>query len=183
MPKTWRKRRSGKAVHLRSVHEPVAEDFYYHQDQRQRMRAAVCDQAGYFLSYEGGHARDDADAVEPYWFIELLQANVLRSQVVDPDFLTRNGYSRSSFQLPPQSTWGASTNNWLERISRDIGMLFIPLDALKLGALVGHAAIQIMTKTGARILSGLQRCNPAVRLMSVGLAYPAFGLVVPDGLD
>ncbi|MGL6252359.1 MAG: tyrosine-type recombinase/integrase [Billgrantia desiderata] len=144
------------AATLRSVHEPVAEDFYYHQDQRQRMRAAVCDQAGYFLSYEGGHARDDADAVEPYWFIELLQANVLRSQVVDPDFLTRNGYSRSSFQLPPQSTWGASTNNWLERISRDIGMLFIPLDALKLGALVGHAAIQIMTKTGARMNEFLQ---------------------------
>jgi len=110
------------AATLRSVHEPVAEDFYYHQDQRQRIRATVCDQAGYFLSYESGHARNDTTLIEPYWFIELLQANVLKSQVTDSDFLTLNGYSKGAFQLPPQSTWGLSTSHWLERISRDIGI-------------------------------------------------------------
>ncbi|SHF59328.1 site-specific integrase [Halomonas sp. M20] len=149
------------AATLRSVHEPVAEDFYYHQDQRQRIRATICDQARYFLSYEGGHACDDATLIEPYWFIELLQANVLKSQVTDSDFLTHNGYSKGAFQLPPHSTWGLSTSHWLERVSRDLGMLFIPLDALKLAALVGYAAIQIMTKTGARMNEFLQiRLSP-----------------------
>lgn len=149
------------ATTLRSVHEPVAEDFYYHQDQRQRMRASVCDQAGYFLGYEGGHALDDADVEAPYWFIELLQANALKFQVIDSGFLTRHGYSKGAFQLPPQSMWKPSINHWLERISRDLRTHFIPLDALKLAALVGHAAIQIMTKTGARMNEFLQiRLSP-----------------------
>ncbi|WP_136253677.1 tyrosine-type recombinase/integrase [Onishia niordana] len=159
--KTQQHFRLWDAAALRSVHEPMAEDYYYHQNQRQRMRSTVCDQAGYFLSYEGSHARDDVDVIEPYWFIELLQANVLKSQSIDPDFLKLNGYSKGMFRLPPKSTWNLSTYRWLELILHDMGILFIPLDALKLTALVGHAAIQIMTKTGARMNEFLQiRLSP-----------------------
>jgi|TARA_R110002126_G_C10489521_1_gene503248 hypothetical protein len=138
---------------LRLAHEPYAEDFYYRRDQQKEH--IVHEEGRYFLSYEGGHSEENSGEVAPYWFVELLEARALGYQN-SAEFMKRNGYPQKTFLLPPQSMWDLSTSKWLERISKDLGMLFLPVDGLMLAALVGHAAIQIMTKTGARMNEFLQ---------------------------
>jgi hypothetical protein len=141
------------ATALRSAHASTAGDFYERASPYQRSISAKGDL--YFLSYEGGHHADNCNTSEPYWFIDLLKVKAFGS--TNHDFLGTHGYSESSvLKLPERTDWDVAVSWWHERLSRDLGLTFIPPNALMRNGLIGHAAIQIMTKTGARMNEFLQ---------------------------
>jgi hypothetical protein len=81
----------------------------------------------------------------------------LYSKKTSSDFQNTYGYSESQLRaIPERMDWDASVGWWHDRLFADLGLTFIPPNALVLCGLIGHAAIQIMTKTGARMNEFLQ---------------------------
>ena len=139
---------------LRALHEPVAhEDYYSYRDTQPGHPSRG--QGTYFLTYDGGHAEDDPRCEQSYWFMELIDAKAFHYSP-DPGFLASLGYPKSAFHVPAKGNWDVATRYWLELLEKDLSLTFLPVDTLMASALFGHAAIQIMTKTGARANEFLQ---------------------------
>jgi len=138
---------------LRRAHASVIDQEYY------RARAA----RGYelsadtlFLSYEGASAERETAEQAGFWFADLVRAGALTYDGV-PLSPAAQGYSKAGSLFPPaRPDWSVSTSRWLRRVAADLGLLFLPVDTLLATGLIGHANLQIMTKTGARVGEVLQ---------------------------
>lgn len=109
----------------------------------------------YYLSYEGGRSEGAVTSTDDYWFMELLSANVF-SQASDKSFLKQHGYPSTAFHSAVLRDWAHTEKWWLDLVSADLNLKFIPIEFLLGIALAGNSAIQIMTKTGARMNEFLQ---------------------------
>ncbi len=138
---------------LRRTHAPVAPKRYYEAPEYRCGFELGADLL--FLSYEGAAAA--AETVEPaeFWFADLARAGGLTYDP-DPAFLAAHGYAKGALYPPARPDWAVSTGTWLKRLAADLGLLFLPVDTLLATGLIGQAALQVMTKTGARIGEVLQ---------------------------
>jgi hypothetical protein len=143
------------AATLKSLHESMDPDFYKSGLTHQKTIEAMT--SDYFLSYEGGHQEGELDSKMPYWFMDALMAKTL----IEPDrekFRSENGYpieqlTRNVLGVPD---WGMAVRWWHQKIYHDLGLVFLPIEALMRMALVGHGALQIFTKSGARVNEFMQ---------------------------
>ncbi len=140
---------------LRRAHAPVAPKHHYERT-REVVGGFELGADTLFLSYEGASAgRATAEQAE-FWFADLVRAGALTYDT-DPAFLATHGYGAAdAFQQPVRPDWPVITGMWLKRVAADLGLLFLPVDTLLATGLVGHAALQIITKSGARVGEVLQ---------------------------
>jgi hypothetical protein len=152
---------------LRQAHRQV-NDIFYDYASPYLTQIIECDEL-YFLSYEGGTCEHVPNVPEPYWFIELLRDR--RAQHNTPTGKARSGeiYNKIMGKLPRRTDWNAAISWWHDRLNHDMGLIFIPQNALFGSSLIGQAAMQIMTKTGARMNEFLQIRLTADRLCKVSL--------------
>ena len=140
---------------LRRAHALFAPKSYY---ERTRAVAAGFEIAAdtLFLSYEGASAERETAEQAGFWFADLAQAGALTYDT-DPAFLAAHGYGAAdAFQQPVRPDWPVIVSMWLKRVAADLGLLFLPVDTLLATGLLGHAALQIITKSGARVGEVLQ---------------------------
>ena len=133
---------------LRRAHAPVAPKRYYEAPEYGCGIELGADLL--FLSYEGASAATDTVEPAEFWFADLARAGGLTYDP-DPAFLAAHGYAKGALYPPARPDWAVSTGTWLKRLSADLGLLFLPVDMLLATGLIGQAALQVMTKTGARI--------------------------------
>lgn len=157
---------------LRRAHAPVAPRRYY-KEAREIARSFERSADALFLSYEGASAERETAEQAGFWFADLVRAGGLTYEP-DPAFLAAHGYAAAKSLSPAaRPDWSVSTGTWLKRIAADLGLaLFLPVDTLLATGLIGHAALQIITKTGARVGEVLQ-----IRLTREHLARAE----LPDG--
>ena len=138
---------------LRRAHATVANQEYY------RTRAAHgCEVSAdaLFLSYEGASAERETAEQAGFWFADLVRAGALTYYGVPLSFANQ-GYSKAgSLFSPARPDWPMPTSRWLRRVAADLGLLFLPVDALLATGLIGQASLQVTTKTGARVGEVLQ---------------------------
>ncbi|MCI1004292.1 site-specific integrase [Herbaspirillum sp. C7C8] len=143
------------AATLRSLHEKKDPDFYRSGLTHQKTIGEMS--AEYFLSYEGGHQEGEPNSKMSYWFVDVLKAKTL----VEPDherFRAEYGYSINQLTKNILSVpdWGMAVRWWHQKMYQDLGLVFLPIEALMRMALVGHGAIQTFTKSGARVNEFMQ---------------------------
>lgn len=152
---------------LRHVHQPLSTDFYDSASPYQKSISEKLDL--YFLEYEGGYLDGQTDNAEPYWFTELLHKKSYGE--ANQEFKSVHGISEQDMvRIPEKSDWDTSIGWWHSRLHTDLGFKFIPTNALMRAAYVGHAAIQLMTKTGVRMNEFLQIRLTSECLRRVSLA-------------
>jgi hypothetical protein len=140
---------------LRRAHAPVAPRRYY-KEAREIARSFERSADALFLSYEGASAERETAEQAGFWFADLVRVGGLTYEP-DPAFLAAYGYATAKSLSPPaRPDWSVSTGTWLKRVAADLGLLFLPVDTLLATGLIGHAALQIITKTGARVGEVLQ---------------------------
>ncbi|WP_455820084.1 tyrosine-type recombinase/integrase [Pseudomonas cerasi] len=138
---------------LREAHEPVAAaKTYYYRDTDPTH--TIHDTEAKFVTYEGSYDKHH-NAVDVLWFIELLTLSAL-SGSPSADITTRYGVSKFAFRGPITTPHGATTSRWQYLLSKDLELVFIPVEILMVDALLAHSAVQIMSKTGARSHEFLQ---------------------------
>lgn len=133
---------------LRRVHAPVAPKRYYEAPEYGCGIELGADLL--FLSYEGASAATETVEPAEFWFADLARAGGLTYDPA-PAFLAAHGYAKGALYPPARPDWAVSTGTWLKRLSADLGLLFLPVDTLLATGLIGQAALQVMTKTGARV--------------------------------
>jgi len=152
---------------LRQAHEPVAAaKTYYHRDIDPAH--TIHDANAKFVTYEGSYDKHH-NAVDGLWFIELLTLAAL-SGSPSADIATRYGVSKFAFQGPITTPHGYTTSRWQFLLSKDLGLIFIPVEILMVDALLAHSAVQVMSKTGARAHEFLQIRLVPEHLYRVNLA-------------
>jgi hypothetical protein len=152
---------------LRQKHEPVAAaKTYYYRDIDPAH--TIHDSDAKFVTYEGSNDKN-GHPVDGLWFIELITLAAL-SGSPSTDITTRYGVSKSTFQGPITTPYGYTTSRWQYLLSRDLGLIFIPVEILMVDALLAHSAVQIMSKTGARAHEFLQIRLVPEHLYRVNLA-------------
>lgn len=152
---------------LRQAHEPVAAaKTYYYRDIDPTH--TIHDTDAKFVTYEGSYDKQD-HPVDGLWFIELIALAAL-SGSPSADITTRYSVSKSSFQGPITTPHGYTTSRWQYLLSKDLGLIFIPVEVLMVDALLAHSAVQIMSKTGARAHEFLQIRLVPEHLYRVNLA-------------
>ncbi len=133
---------------LRRAHAPVAPRRYYEAPEYGCGIELGADML--FLSYEGATSAADTVELAEFWFADLARAGGLTYDPY-PAFLAAHGYVKGALYPPARPDWAVSTGTWLKRLSADLGLLFLPVDTLLATGLIGQAALQVMTKTGARV--------------------------------
>lgn len=152
---------------LRRAHAPVVSKRYYKVGEMARGFELGAD--ALFLTYEGASAERETAEQAGFWFADLVRTDALTS---DPDraSLAALGYAGAKTIYPPaRPDWPATTGAWLRRVAADLGLVFLPVDTLLATGLIGNAALQIMTKTGARVGEVLQIRLAREHLIRVGL--------------
>lgn len=141
---------------LRSLHAPVAPKQYYAAREAVAMTGYDRGADSLFVSYEGASAECETAEQAGFWFADLVRSGGLNYDP-DPAFLAAHGYAAARAIFPPvRPDRPLSVVRWLRRVAADLGLLFLPVDTLLATGLIGHAGLQIMTKTGARVGEVLQ---------------------------
>jgi len=141
---------------LRRLHAPVAPKQYYAAREAVAMTGYDRGAESLFVSYEDTSAGCETAEQAGFWFTDLVRSGGLNYDP-DPAFLAAHGYSAARAIFPPvRPDWPRSVGRWLKRVAADLDLLFLPVDTLMATGLIGHAGLQIMTKTGARIGEVLQ---------------------------
>ena len=139
---------------LRRLHAPLAPKLFY--ADREGLPGFECGADGLYVSLESSSAEGDTVEESGFWFVELVRSGGLTWEP-DPEFLAAQGYGTGKAFFPPvRSDWPRSVGRWLKRIALDLDMLFLPVGTLLGTGLAGNAALQVMTKTGARVGETLQ---------------------------
>ena len=140
---------------LRRAHAPVAPERCY-KERKDAVRGFELGADTFFLSYEGASTERETAEQAEFWFADLVRGGALTYNP-DPALLAAHGHASGRTLFPPaRPDWPASTGWWLKRVAADLGLLFLPADTLLATGLIGHATLQIITKTGARIGEVLQ---------------------------
>ena len=143
---------NGQALHR--AHAPIAPKRYY--DFRVERHGPEIAPGLLFLTYEGASAERETAAQAELWFADLLRAGGMTYDP-DPELFAAQGYDGAAAVKPPaRPDWPMTTGIWLKRVAADLGLLFLPVEMLLGTGLIGHAGLQIMTKTGARVGEVLQ---------------------------
>jgi len=103
----------------------------------------------YFLTYDPSTRGDPSHS--RYWFTDLLRAGGMGGDALKPF-----GMSQTSFNVLPRSSLPISLIAWQRVLREHTDLELIPLDLCMTTALIGNAALQVMTKTGARANEFLQ---------------------------
>ncbi|MBU3895398.1 site-specific integrase [Serratia rubidaea] len=152
---------------LRQAHEPVAAaKTYYHRDLDPTH--TIHDPDARFVTYEGSYDKHH-HTVDGLWFIALISLAAF-SGSPSADITARYGVSKYSFQGPITTPHGYTTSRWQYLLSKDLGLIFIPVEILMVDAMLAHSAVQIMSKTGARVHEFLQIRLVPEHLYRVNLA-------------
>jgi hypothetical protein len=130
------------AATLRSKHRLVADEFYENISPYQKRIIEKNDD--YYLTYEKSHLEKDKSVHDSYWFIDILLAKNVSNEIGD------------ILSVPFKTDWDLATRWWHDRLLRDLGLVFLPTNALMRFSLIGRSAVQVMTKTGARMNEFLQ---------------------------
>lgn len=139
---------------LTQIHSQIKPDFYKYATPSQQK---IFDLQGlYFLHYEGGSTKSGMSL--DYWF--------MRDEEMNGNTISRPKLLKG---VPGGYDWDLPTRSWHLHLRTDLSTRFIPLEILKRGSLIGNAAIQIMTKTGARMNEFLQVRLTPERLCRVRL--------------
>ncbi|MCC3735372.1 site-specific integrase [Rouxiella badensis] len=138
---------------LRQAHEHVAEArTYRYRDNNPHH--TIHDTDAKFTTYEGSFDKH-LHPVEGLWFTELITLAALTGSP-SAEITARYGISKASFQGPITTPHGYTTSRWQHLLSKDLGLIFIPVEVLMFDALLAHSVVQIMSKTGARAHEFLQ---------------------------
>ncbi len=141
---------------LRCLHSPVAPKQYYATREAVAMTGYDRGADSLFVSYEGASAGCETVEQAGFWFADLIRSGGLNYDP-DPAFLATHGYAVAGAIFPPvRPDWPRSVGRWLKRVAGDLDLLLLPVDTLLAAGLIGHAGLQIMTKTGARVGEVLQ---------------------------
>ncbi|WP_445296360.1 site-specific integrase [Chitinimonas sp. PSY-7] len=100
----------------------------------------VGDEKIYLLGYKLPALRSPDSLAEYGWFFRSAE---------------ESGWSTRAY-LARLEYWPFPIRNWLVKLEAKLGQLFLPVDEWYKQALIGHAALQIFTKTGARVHEFLQ---------------------------
>jgi len=139
---------------LRRLHAPVVPKQFY--AAREAIAGFDLGADGLFVSYEGASAERETAEQTGFWFVDLVRSGGLTYDP-DPAFLAAHGYASAKSIFPPaRPDWPRGVGRWLRRVGGDLDLLFLPVDMLLATGLIGHAGLQIMTKTGARVGEVLQ---------------------------
>ncbi|HBJ6092522.1 TPA: site-specific integrase, partial [Escherichia coli] len=141
------------AMLLRQAHEPVAAKKTYSWRDIDPSHT-IHNKDAKFVTFEGSYDKHH-QPVEGLWFIELITLAAL-SGSPSSEITSRYGVSKRSFQGPITTPYGPTTSRWQYLLSKDLGLIFIPIEILMTDALLAHSAVQIMSKTGARAHEFLQ---------------------------
>ena len=134
---------------LRRLHAPVAPKQYYAAREAAAMTGYDRGADSLFVSYEGASAEYETTEQAGFWFADLVRSGGL-SYDPDPAFLAAHGYGAAQAIFPPvRPDRPLSVVRWLRRVAADLDLLFLPVDTLLATGLIGHAGLQIVTKTGA----------------------------------
>ena len=135
-------------------HAPLVDRRYY--GKRKAKRGHDRCNGSFFLSYEGSTAERETVEQAQFWFADLVRAGGFTHEP-NPAFLAAHGYSTFSAIFPPaRPDWDSSNLPWVKRVAADLGLLLLPAETLLATGLIGHASLQTMTKTGARVGELLQ---------------------------
>lgn len=125
---------------LTQIHSQTKPDFYKYATSAQKN---IFNAPGlYFLHYAGSSTTSGMSL--DYWF--MREGEVI-SNMSRPKLLAG---------VPGGYDWDLATRSWHLHLHADLSTRFVPMEILRRGALIGNAAIQIMTKTGARMNEFLQ---------------------------
>lgn len=138
---------------LRQAHERVAEarTYRYHDANPHH---TIHDSDVKFTTYEGSYDKHH-QPVEGLWFTELITLAAFTG-TPSAEITGRYGVSKTSFQGPITTPYGYTASRWQYLLSKDLGLIFIPVEILMVDALLAHSVVQIMSKTGARAHEFLQ---------------------------
>lgn len=137
---------------LVKVHSRVNPDYYKNATLAQQNVFNGANE--YFLHYDGG-TTSSAISLN-YWFIQ-------------EDFGVARRLPKLFEGIPGGYDWGLATRSWHCHVHSDLSTRFMPIETLRRALLIGNAAIQIMTKTGARMNEFLQVRLTAEKLCRVSL--------------
>lgn len=138
---------------MRQAHEHVAEArTYRYRDANPHH--TIHDSDVKFTTYEGSYDKHH-QPVEGLWFTELITLAALTG-TPSAEITDRYGVSKTSFQGPITTPYGYTASRWQYLLSKELGLIFIPVEILMVDALLAHSVVQIMSKTGARAHEFLQ---------------------------
>ncbi|MDU7129650.1 MAG: site-specific integrase, partial [Escherichia coli] len=138
---------------LRQAHEHVAETGIYRFHDA-NPHHTIHDSDIKFTTYEGSYDKHH-QPVEGLWFTELIMLAAFTG-TPSAEITDRYGVSKTSFQGPITTPYGFTASRWQYLLSKDLGLIFIPVEILMVDALLAHSVVQIMSKTGARAHEFLQ---------------------------
>ena len=155
-----------RAKDLKTLHEEHGGARYYSQRDRDYLPDHPSEQDGYYVTYSRNNLKSDR-----YWFSDI----VLDARDSMPSRDPTIAFNRASYFHIPRPPVSRSVVGWINALERSVPNLeFVPVHFALSSTLIGDAATQVLTKTGARAHEFLQ-----IRLMKEHLQK----IKVSDGHD